>query len=259
MNLSAVVQIDYEYPKFKKDSKSKCQDLIITNIAELIREHSSKKTCQLKVIMYSFRDPKISAKLHEAAEKGIKIRILLDKDQFNHFKTDASKERYKSTKLEFDSVTKLANHKNVEILISGSTTPPYRTIHEKTSFFHCKEDAADGILVTGSYNWSKSAAQSHYENCITVSSEPKLNREFLARFEKVWVIEKDEYKGVIYRNYPKSSPAPRRKRIATTATSSSAQPESVLRQRSPSKVRGESAAREQTPAFRSPQEKKKKE
>ena len=42
-----------------------------------------------------------------------------------------------------------------------------------------------GTLLTGSYNWTRGAAEKNYENLVLLE-EPSLVAEFLGQFEKIW-------------------------------------------------------------------------
>jgi|TARA_B110000261_G_scaffold61435_1_gene72249 phosphatidylserine/phosphatidylglycerophosphate/cardiolipin synthase-like enzyme len=45
-------------------------------------------------------------------------------------------------------------------------------------------------LLTGSYNWTKSAADRNQEN-ILVTEDPKMVKSYLSEFEKLWDLFKD--------------------------------------------------------------------
>jgi len=50
---------------------------------------------------------------------------------------------------------------------------------------HHKFAIMDETLLTGSYNWTRSAAQRNYEN-ILVTEERGLLREFTKEFDQLW-------------------------------------------------------------------------
>ena len=52
-------------------------------------------------------------------------------------------------------------------------------MHHKFALFD------DKVLLTGSYNWTRSAAERNYENLI-LSEDPALLRAFRLEFDRIW-------------------------------------------------------------------------
>jgi len=113
----------------------------------------------IDVAMYSFTSDPIAQALVNAKERGVKIRVLLDKQQAGS----------SSSKAEF-----LANN---GILVSLDT---------HSGYMHNKIAIIDGaVVITGSFNWTESAEERNQENMVVIS-DPWVVQVYKERFDYLW-------------------------------------------------------------------------
>lgn len=130
-------------------------DACVNKVMALIRK--VQKTADICV--FTITDDRVSDALIDAHRRGIKVRIITDNDKAIDLGSD------------------------IERL--GSAGIPVRM--DMTEFhMHHKFALFDGhILLTGSYNWTRSAAMNNQEN-IVLSGEHRLISTFSELFEKLW-------------------------------------------------------------------------
>lgn len=128
-----------------------CENAIITAIR--------KAKSNIKICVFTISENEISEALIQAHKKGINIKIITDNDKINDRGSDI---RW--------------------LLDEGLTI----RIDEAASHMHHKFCIVDkAILLTGSYNWTKSAADRNQEN-ILITYDPKSVRSYLREFDKLW-------------------------------------------------------------------------
>lgn len=180
------VQVHFEDPKEKTitpniQKKPQCRTQISNRIKAAINAVKVKNSgikASIKVGMYSLTDTILIGWLNKAAENGIKVSLILDKEQ------NAKNNKIKELK-------------NVSInFMSGSGKNG--SYHEKFSVITCepnsdkvKDISSASIncenvpsVVVGSYNWSKAASEDNYENCLVIS-EGDIVTQFSDRFDKL--------------------------------------------------------------------------
>lgn len=99
----------------------------------------------IKLMAYSFTNPKISEALFAAKGRGVDIEILVDKGQFENDYNQAKFLKKKGIKVKLDNPKGLA--------------------HNKVIIFDNR------LLLTGSYNFSKAAEYKNAENLLFISGE----------------------------------------------------------------------------------------
>jgi phosphatidylserine/phosphatidylglycerophosphate/cardiolipin synthase-like enzyme len=117
---------------------------------------SAKRTIDVQA--YSFTSASIAKAVAEAHERGVKVRIVLDKSQRT--------ERY-------TSATFLHNHQ-VPVWIDAE----HAIAHNKIILI----DGGARIL-TGSFNFTKSAEERNAENLLIIEGQPELAAKYAANFE----------------------------------------------------------------------------
>lgn len=128
-----------------------CENAIISAIRK------AKST--IKICVFTISENEISEALIRAHKRGINIKIITDNDKINDTGSDI---RW--------------------LLDEGLTI----RIDEATSHMHHKFCIVDKkILLTGSYNWTKSAADRNQEN-ILITYDPKSVKLYLREFEQLW-------------------------------------------------------------------------
>ncbi|MFI5377987.1 MAG: phospholipase D family protein [Tepidisphaerales bacterium] len=130
--------------------KGGCTDAIVATIGE------ARQT--LDVQAYSFTSVPIAQAVVAACNRGVKVRVVLDKSE----RTD-----------KYSSATFLKNHQ----------VPVY--IDDQHAIAHNKIVIVDGqTLITGSFNFSKKAEEENAENLLVIRGNPELLKEYMANFEK---------------------------------------------------------------------------
>ncbi len=118
---------------------------------------ATKESADLAV--FTITDDRISKPLLMAHERGVKLRILSDNDKANDFGSDI--ERFA----------------RAGIPVRIDRTPVH--MHHKFAIF-------DGrLLLTGSYNWTRSANDENAEN-IVLTYDATLVKRFMVEFERLW-------------------------------------------------------------------------
>jgi len=111
------------------------------------------------VCVFTITDNRVSKAMGRAHQRGVKLRVI----------TDDMKS------LDLGSDIERLESRGVNVRTDGD--PAH--MHHKFAIF-------DGARVlTGSYNWTRSANEENYENAVIVS-EPALVRQFQDEFDKLW-------------------------------------------------------------------------
>ena len=111
------------------------------------------------VCVFTITDDRISDTIIEAHRRGVKVRIVTDNDKC------------------FDPGSDIERFRDVGIPVRQDRTSNH--MHHKFAIF-------DGrILLSGSYNWTRSASQYNEENLL-LTSEKRLLEPFRELFERLW-------------------------------------------------------------------------
>lgn len=128
-----------------------CTDAIVSQI--------DKAQSTIDIMMYSFTSRPIIQALEKAKERGVTIRVLLDKAQETQ---KYAKGRYLSQR---------------EIAVRYDTGQ---------GLMHNKVGIIDGkLMFTGSFNWTAQAEKYNAENLLQID-DPALIKQYQARFELLW-------------------------------------------------------------------------
>jgi cardiolipin hydrolase len=125
--------------------------------ATLNRLNSAKES--MKICMFTISDDRVAKALLRAHSKGVKIKIITDNDKIKDLGSD---------------ILRLAKA-GIEILMDD--TPNH--MHHKFVVIDRQ------ILITGSYNWTRSAADFNHENLL-ITDNPRIVSPFIQEFEKLW-------------------------------------------------------------------------
>ncbi len=128
-----------------------CRNLII----ELINNAISN----LDICVFTISDDLITSALIKAFENGINIRIITDNDKKNDLGSDIKELYYKGIDVHIDESSFHMHHK-------------FMIVDQQ-------------LLLTGSYNWTRSAAKFNEENLIVVSDTQTAN-DFQLVFDSLW-------------------------------------------------------------------------
>lgn len=125
----------------------------------------------IDVAMYSFSDAGILDALARAVARGVSIRVIYDGANGDRSDPVGSRSaQLEDMGIEVRYVNKIMHHKLA--IIDGARTSP--------------DEAADGILITGSGNWSNSAGTRYDENTLIVRGNAELNLRYQREFELLW-------------------------------------------------------------------------
>ena len=113
----------------------------------------------INIAMYIFTDKEIALPLVKAQERGVKVRLYLDKDQVDY--------QY--------SQSRFLMQKGIKIRISSNNY----IMHHKFAIIDNR------ILLTGSYNWTFSANNRNDENLMVID-DPEIITRYQNQFEKLW-------------------------------------------------------------------------
>lgn len=128
-----------------------CKKIIIDHL------RSAKKT--LDICVFTISDNDISAEIKGAHQRGVKTRIITDNDK----------------SLDVGSDIMLLANLGIEVKVDMTE-----------NHMHHKFSIADaGELITGSFNWTKSAEAYNQENIISII-EPATIKEYGSEFQKLW-------------------------------------------------------------------------
>jgi len=113
----------------------------------------------INIAMYIFTDKEIALPLIKARERGVKVRLYLDKDQVDY--------KYSQSRFLVQKGIKTRNSSNKYIM------------HHKFAIIDNR------ILLTGSYNWTFSANHRNDENLMVID-DPEIIARYQNQFEKLW-------------------------------------------------------------------------
>ncbi|GAA4003364.1 phospholipase D-like domain-containing protein [Hymenobacter fastidiosus] len=126
---------------------------------DAIRQFISQAAQRLEVCVFTISDDRITAALLAAHRRGVAIRLLTDNDKLHDKGSDIE-----------------------QLHASGL---PVR-IDQTTNHMHHKFAVADQRRVlTGSYNWTRSAALYNMENLLITDDQATVKR-YTAEFERLW-------------------------------------------------------------------------
>lgn len=114
---------------------------------------------QADLCVFTITDDRIGGAIQAAHQRGIALRIISDNDKALDLGSD------------------IEDLRRLGIPVRLDRTPDH--MHHKFAIF----DSA--LVLTGSFNWTRSAARYNHENMV-VSNDHRLVQAFLREFEKLW-------------------------------------------------------------------------
>ena len=152
-------------PQAKEDSH-------LARVADLIGSAKSS----IDIAMYSFSDSAISEALAGAVARGLSVRMVFESAKTDRLDPDGSKSaKLEALGVDVRYINKIMHHKYA--IIDGP--------RERVA------DAASGWLVTGSANWSNSAATRYDENTVFIRGHEESLLRFQAQFNLMWNNSRD--------------------------------------------------------------------
>jgi phosphatidylserine/phosphatidylglycerophosphate/cardiolipin synthase-like enzyme len=114
----------------------------------------------IDIAMYSFTSDSLAKILEEKSKKGIKVRIVADYLQSNSKYSDFNEMKKTGIEIRFAPKNKVMHNK-------------FAIIDEET-------------VLTGSYNWTKNANTSNFENFVLIKDK-KTAKEYEKEFFNIWI------------------------------------------------------------------------
>lgn len=130
-------------------------DDCLNEIIRLIRGAESS----VEICVFTISDDRISREIVEAHRRGVKVKIITDDDKT----ADRGSDIFSLAKA------------GIEVMIDRTSNH----MHHKFALFD------DKTVLTGSYNWTRSAADYNYEN-IVVTDDKKIAASYKGCFQKLW-------------------------------------------------------------------------
>lgn len=128
-----------------------CRNVIIQQI--------ERATKQLNICVFTISDDTITKSLLTAHKKGIRIKVITDNDK----SLDEGSDIEEIARIGIDvRMDRTSNHMHHKFMVVDQQS-----------------------LITGSYNWTRSAAQYNHEN-ILLSREPGIIKSFTQEFNQLW-------------------------------------------------------------------------
>ena len=124
-----------------------------------IRRQFEKVKLSADVCVFTITDNRISDAIRDAHARGVKIRVISDNDK------------------SLDEGSDIQRLENLGIAVRIDRTRYH--MHHKYAVFDQK------TTLTGSYNWTRSAAEFNEENFV-ITSDSRITKQFLNEFEKLW-------------------------------------------------------------------------
>ncbi len=126
-----------------------------------IETQIDKAKQEIDVAVYAFTSDRLALDLVKAKEKGVKVLVLLDgKFAENEFSKD-----------------EFLAEKGIELRLAIRDTG---LMHNKFCIIDSK------VIITGSYNWTKSAEYRNDENLLIFPNAPRLAKRYKKRFNEMW-------------------------------------------------------------------------
>ena len=128
-----------------------CRNTIVQQL-----EHATTK---LRICVFTISDDRITDAIVQAHRKGVDVRVLTDNDKSLDLGSDIERLAREKISIRMDNTS---NHMHHKFMVTDDKT-----------------------LITGSYNWTVSAARYNHEN-ILLTEEPGAVKVFLHQFERLW-------------------------------------------------------------------------
>ena len=131
------------------------------NVQDRIAERVEASVDSIDVMCFDFTSRKLAKNLLSAHERGVRVRVLLDRS-----KTEEPKSMYRVLK-------------SGQIDVKRISAPREGIMHNKVAIFDSK------MALTGSYNWTASAEHYNYENAVFLD-DAQIVFEYQKEFNELW-------------------------------------------------------------------------
>lgn len=117
----------------------------------------------LDICVFTITDDRITSRIIDAHRRGVAVRVITDNDKA------------------FDAGSDVQRIARARVPVRTDDTPDH---------MHHKFAVIDGnTVLTGSYNWTRSAANDNFENLLVTDDSPVV-RSYVGEFDRLWRIMK---------------------------------------------------------------------
>jgi len=128
-----------------------CRNIIVNQIMYATR--------RIYICVFTISDDRITSSITDAHRRGREVKIITDNDKSHDLGSDIARLAKDGLKIKMDSSSDHMHHKFMVV--------------------------DDNALITGSYNWTLSAAKYNHEN-VVLTTDGKLVKLFLKEFRSLW-------------------------------------------------------------------------
>ncbi|MCC6834740.1 MAG: DUF1669 domain-containing protein, partial [Cytophagales bacterium] len=128
-----------------------CRNIIIQQIRQAIN--------QVQICVFTISDDTITSAIIDSHKKGVQVKIITDNDKMLDEGSDVDQLASVGIPVRID---RTANHMHHKFMITDNKA-----------------------LITGSYNWTRSAARFNHENILLTREGPVI-KSFSKEFEQLW-------------------------------------------------------------------------
>lgn len=128
-----------------------CRNVIIKQV--------ESATSQLQICVFTISDDAIANSLFTAHQKGVHVRVITDNDKSEDEGSDIAQLAKAGIDIKMDNTP---NHMHHKFMVADQRS-----------------------LITGSYNWTRSAARYNHEN-ILITQDPAIIKSYANEFEQLW-------------------------------------------------------------------------
>ena len=146
-------------PEIQKPTRAECHFTPGNDCPTRIGGLFSSARKSADVCVYTITDDRISEAIIEAHQRGVEVRIITDNEKA------------------FDPGSDISRLERAGVKVRADRTPFH--MHHKFAIFD------QDLLLTGSYNWTRGAAENNEENFI-VTDDRRLLEPFCELFDRLW-------------------------------------------------------------------------
>lgn len=145
-----------------------------TLVEDVLVKYMRAAKKELKIAVAHYNTDRLAKEAIKAKERGVKVRVLVDLGEYrNRVSQTGALEKAK-----------------VEVRYHAYSVKMY---FPYAQLMHHKFMIVDGkTLISGSYNWSRTAEHGNHEN-VQILEQPAVVKGFGAEFENLWVLRRDVY------------------------------------------------------------------
>lgn len=136
-----------------------------TSVAQVIERLLKTAKISVDAALYRLSHPHLARALHDAAERGVQVRVILDKG------------KYEMTQATRDLLTEF----NIPYRLMSGRDGRWAKMHHKFAVL-------DGRLaMAGSYNWTLESEEQNFEDLLVLREHHQVH-EFAEEFEALWAL-----------------------------------------------------------------------